>query len=229
MFVLYRCLFPTPPPPESVTNCSDGGILGAVTGVIGCLQAIEAVKVIVDAPEMETLAGKLLIFDATNGRFRCVKLRPRRPDSAPVSLVDYEEFCGAAATDKDQAKEVVGIGDRITVQDYKRDYVDQGRPHLLLDVRSKPETEICRLPNSKNVPFEVLDQRLDDVKRHLATVQHNRDNKKKLVVCCRRGNDSQSAVIKLRAHFNLDEVEVKDIVGGLNSWGRKIDRDFPVY
>lgn len=214
-----------------MTNCSDGGILGAVTGVIGCLQAIEAVKVIVDAPEMETLAGKLLIFDATNGRFRCVKLRPRRPDSAPVSLIDYEEFCGAAATDKDRDEGIAVAGidpatDRITVRDYKKVYVDEGRPHLLLDVRSKPETEICRLPNSKNVPLEDLDRRLDDIRHHLA---EQKSNKKSLVVCCRRGNDSQSAVIKLRAHFSLDEVEVKDIVGGLNSWGRKIDRDFPVY
>jgi len=239
----YRCLFPTPPPPSSVTNCSDGGILGAVTGVIGCLQAIEAVKVIVSVPEMETLAGKLLIFDASNGRFRCVKLRPRRPDAAfPVSLIDYEEFCGAAATDKDNhdpERTVSGIdpaNDRMTVREYKQMYLDAGRSHLLLDVRTRPEMEICRLPKAVNVPLEELDRSQDQIREALESVQptasggkKNEPGKRSLVVCCRRGNDSQMAVIKLRDTLARDNVEVRDIVGGLNSWGRTVNRKFPVY
>ena len=87
--------------------------------------------------------------------FRCVKLRPRRPDAAfPVSLIDYEEFCGAAATDKDNhdpERTMSGIDpatDRMTVREYKQMYLDAGRSHLLLDVRTRPEMEICRLPKA---------------------------------------------------------------------------------
>jgi len=229
----YRCLFPTPPPPSSVTNCSDGGILGAVTGVIGCLQAIEAIKVIVDVPELETLAGKLLVFDATSSRFRCVKLRSRRPDVTPVSLIDYEEFCGSAATDKDKPdmdedRTAAQTSDRLNARDYKVDYMDNDRPHLLLDVRSRPETEICKLPNSRNIPIDDIDKNLERIRSEVSILPPVK-NKKRVVVCCRRGNDSKSAVIKLRAHFKDESVEVKDIAGGLNSWSRNVDRRFPTY
>ena len=88
----YRCLFPVPPNPDTVTNCSDGGVMGVVTGVIGCLQALETIKVIVSMgsqnpaalDEMIVLSGKMLIFDALTSRFRTIKLRPRRPEATKV-------------------------------------------------------------------------------------------------------------------------------------------------
>ena len=89
----YRCLFPVPPNPDTVTNCSDGGVMGVVTGVIGCLQALEAIKIILSMgsqnptslDEMNVMSGKMLIFDALTSRFRTIKLRPRRTEATTVS------------------------------------------------------------------------------------------------------------------------------------------------
>ena len=89
----YRCLFPDPPSPDTVTNCSDGGVIGVITGVIGCLQALETIKIIVNCNEgvnsdtnqnLKTLSGAMLIFDAMTCRFRHIKLRPRRKEANTV-------------------------------------------------------------------------------------------------------------------------------------------------
>ncbi|KAJ3290972.1 Molybdenum cofactor synthesis protein 3 [Borealophlyctis nickersoniae] len=101
----YRCIFPKPPPPETVTNCSDGGVLGVVPGIIGCMQALEVIKI---ASGIGTsYSQKMLVFDAVLGSFRTVKLRGRNVNCAVcgdaptiTELIDYVQFCGAAATDK---------------------------------------------------------------------------------------------------------------------------------
>ena len=90
----YRCLFPVPPNPDTVTNCSDGGVMGVVTGVIGSLQALETVKIIISSVgntenqqsdmSLKVLSGTMLIFDATTSRFRHIKLRPRRTEATEV-------------------------------------------------------------------------------------------------------------------------------------------------
>ncbi len=96
----YRCLFPTPPPPGMVPNCAEAGVLGALTGMVGSLQAMEVVKLLLGVGE--PLVGRLLLVDALNGEFRMVKTRqnPRCPlcgDNPTVTeLIDYEVFCGLA-------------------------------------------------------------------------------------------------------------------------------------
>ena len=91
----YRCLFPAPPNPDTVTNCSDGGVVGVVTGVIGCLQALEAIKIIVNCKEgvhsetnenIKILSGSMLLFDAISCRFRHIKLRHRRAEANTVCI-----------------------------------------------------------------------------------------------------------------------------------------------
>ena len=101
----YRCIFPIPPPPETVTNCSDGGVLGVVPGLLGCLQALEALKIL--AGLGTSYAQKMLLVDALSGSFRTIKLRPRRKDCPMCGddpsikgLIDYVQFCGSSATDK---------------------------------------------------------------------------------------------------------------------------------
>jgi len=98
----YRCLYPNPPPPETVTNCSDGGVVGAVVGVMGCLQALEAIKIL--AGPGPSFSGVMMVYDGLEGRVRNMKLRGRREGSDVTSLVDYVQFCGAAATDKEPLK-----------------------------------------------------------------------------------------------------------------------------
>lgn len=96
----YRCLYPEPPPPGLVPNCQEGGVLGVLAGIIGNIQAVETLKLVLGIGE--SLAGKLLIYDALNTEFR--KLKLKRDVNCPVcgdnptikELIDYEEFCGTA-------------------------------------------------------------------------------------------------------------------------------------
>uniref|UniRef100_A0A3B3YD43 THIF-type NAD/FAD binding fold domain-containing protein n=1 Tax=Poecilia mexicana TaxID=48701 RepID=A0A3B3YD43_9TELE len=103
----YRCLYPLPPPPETVTNCSDGGVLGVVPGIMGCFQALEVLKIA--SGQGSSCGQQLLMFDAQGFRFRPIRLRPKQADCAVcgespsvTQLIDYEAFCGSAATDKDK-------------------------------------------------------------------------------------------------------------------------------
>lgn len=217
----YRCVFPQPPPPETVQNCGDGGVLGAVTGVIGSLQSMEVVKIILGHPEV--LAGKLLLYDGTACSFRTIKLRARRANcdvcgESPTitKLIDYEQFCGMAATDKDSGLKLLDESQRISVIEYS----ELGQNHLLIDVRSANEFEICQLKDSINLPIKSLlaGKMSDELKQEMV--------KKEVFVVCRRGNDSQLAVKHLEAAF---EVKSKDLVGGLHAWAKDVDNNFPVY
>jgi adenylyltransferase/sulfurtransferase len=151
----YRCLFPSPPPPASVTNCSEGGVLGVVPGVIGSLQALEALKI---ASGMEPLySQQLLLFDALGGGFRTIRLRPRQPQCAVcgenpsiTALIDYELFCGSRADDKEKRVDILDPELRVSPQEYSK-VVSGGKPHLMLDVREEVEYQICHLPHSRSI------------------------------------------------------------------------------
>lgn len=227
----YRCLFPEPPPPESVTNCSDGGVLGVIPGIIGSLQALEAIKIIANLGEV--MSGKMLLFDGLDGKFRTIKLRPRKEDVGVTELIDYEQFCGTGAHDKDEPLTILDPDkDRISVQDLKNKLDQQEHaPFLLIDVRSKPEMEICSLATALNVPIGDIDKATEDIRDRLANI-----NSKSVFVMCRRGNDSQKAVQKLRRLLNpetdagiSEQIVIKDVIGGLHSWTANIDDQFPCY
>ncbi|XP_059050331.1 uncharacterized protein LOC131845304 [Achroia grisella] len=103
----YRCVFPSPPPPETVGSCSANGVAGPVPGVIGCLQALEAIKYIVGHTHEQLLVERMLLFDGADSSFRTVKLRARNQQCAACSenatisqLLDYEVFCKAQAKEK---------------------------------------------------------------------------------------------------------------------------------
>ncbi|XP_076039276.1 ubiquitin-like activating enzyme 4 [Oratosquilla oratoria] len=225
----YRCLYPKPPLPETVTNCSDGGVLGAVPGLIGCLQAVEAVKVIcqVGSPFSE----RMMIYDGLSGRFHVVKLRKRSKNcnvcgEAPsiTKLINYEQFCGAAATDKEGTIGLLSPDQRMNVEEYKQ-MLDSKVPHVLIDVRTSVETEICSLPNFVNIP--IKDIMKDSSISTLKTLQ-DQNGPMQFICICRRGNDSQIAVQKLEGVLG-EGAQIKDIKGGLHAWAQKIDQDFPVY
>lgn len=224
----YRCLFPTPPLPSTVTNCGDGGVIGAITGVIGALQALEAIKIILSLPNC--LNGRLLIFDGSSTNFRSIKLRKKRDDCAVCSenpaitrLIDYEQFCSMKASDKDNSLNILPEDKRIDVKDYKK-IVEQNLNHMLLDVRGVHEFEICKLNNSINVPIkkftnekEYKDQLIEKIKRENVPV----------FVVCRRGNDSQ--IVAQELINEVQDADIRDIIGGLHSWSALVDPDFPVY
>ncbi|KXJ75321.1 hypothetical protein RP20_CCG011983 [Aedes albopictus] len=228
----YRCLFPNPPPPETVTNCGDGGVLGAITGVIGALQALETIKIILG--NTGVLSGRLLLFDGQQSTFRNLKLRPKKADCAVCSdqpsltkLIDYEQFCSMKATDKDSHLNLLAPHERITVQEY-RNLAESNVPHLLIDVRGANQFEICQLPTSVNVPIDDIlkNRRTTEVAQLAAQSGGNVP----VFVVCRRGNDSQLAVRHLAELFREQGLEPpRDIVGGLHAWTRNVDPEFPIY
>ena len=213
-------MFPTPPPPETVTNCSDGGVLGVVPGVIGVLEALEAIKVVTDVGQV--LSGRMLLFDGLLGTFRVIKLRPRQ-EITVEKLIDYVQFCGAGAHDKDEPLRLLEKHDRISAAELKeRMSADKKRDFLLIDVRTKPEMDICALPGSVNLPIGDLDK--EEKRRSMI----ENGNQKEVIFVCRRGNDSQRAVKKLRA-ISGQQLVIKDLAGGLHAWAKHVDNDFPVY
>ena len=211
----YRCMFPEPPPPGLVPSCAEGGVLGILPGVVGTLQATEAIKLILGVGE--PLIGRFLLFDALKMRFRELKVR-RDPD-CPVcgesptvtELIDYEQFCGVAPA----APPVPApAGDEVTVTELKA-RMDRGDDFLLLDVRETREFEICRIPGSVLIPLGELATRLAEL--------GGRDD---LVVHCKSGVRSGKAVALLR---EAGIGGARNLQGGILAWIDQIDPTLPKY
>ncbi|RNA02359.1 adenylyltransferase and sulfurtransferase MOCS3-like [Brachionus plicatilis] len=233
----YRCLYPKAPPAHSVSNCSDAGILGPIVGTIGSLQALEAIKII--AGIGKSLSGRMMIFDGLDFQTRIIKLRPRQIETCIMcqsatdtklsqtdknqilDKFDYSQFCGVSNyNDKSQNVTVLSDEKRVNCSEYK----NVSEPHLLIDVRPKCQFNICSLPQSLNVPF---DQLVYDEENVVKSIRENLGENKSIFVVCRRGNDSQLAVEILEKHLSPNIV--KDIKGGLQSWSKEIDPNFPKY
>ena len=231
----YRCIFPTPPPPETVTNCGDGGVFGPAVGTIGVLQALEALKILLNLPHV--LSGQLLLFDGLETKFRNIKLRAKNVNCIicgehPIlqKLIDYEQFCGSKANDKDLKLNLLREEERISVEEYNRALKLRTEAHVLIDVRSPEEFEICNLRNSINIPLNEInnDENISLIKRKIQEILDKYDAAN-LYVMCRRGNDSQKAVRSLQKVFNRSNLTIKDVIGGIHAWSRRIDHTFPVY
>ncbi|XP_005098924.1 adenylyltransferase and sulfurtransferase MOCS3 [Aplysia californica] len=232
----YRCLYPRPPPPETVTNCSEGGVVGVVPGIIGSIQALEAIKIASGLGS--SYKQRLLLFDALDGTFRTPKLRPRNTD-CPVcgdkpsiqQLIDYEQFCGARASDKDKDLHVLEENCRISPKEYA-EMLKGGEPHILLDVRPAVELDICRLPQpALNIPYSSFGKSGTTCPSDLsqAMEKYGEDEKVPIVCVCRRGNDSQLVVRELKEKLAGKNVTVMDIKRGLYGWQKQVDQSFPLY
>jgi adenylyltransferase/sulfurtransferase len=209
----YRCLYPEPPPPGLVPSCAEGGVLGVLPGVIGTIQATEAVKLL--AGIGEPLIGRLMLYDALSMRFRELKLR-RNPD-CPVcgdhptvtELIDYDQFCGIMPepTQTDKSIEITPV----EVDNWlKRD-----EPPFLLDVREPNEWEIGHLPGATRISVNELQGRLNEL-----------DTAREMVVYCRSGVRSGRAVDMLRA---AGFRKVKNMTGGILRWSDDVDPSIPKY
>ena len=212
----YRCMFPEPPPPGLVPSCAEGGVLGILPGVVGTIQATEAVKVILGAGE--PLIGRFLLFDALKMRFRELKVRknPECPicgDHPTVTeLIDYEQFCGITPVGQDP--ETPSSSDVATVEELKT-RLDRKDSFLLLDVREQREFEICRIPGSVLIPLGELPSRLDELK--------GRDD---MIVHCKSGVRSGKAVALLRGSGFAG---ARNLTGGILAWIERIDPTLPKY
>ena len=209
----YRCLYPEPPPPGLVPSCAEGGVLGVLPGIIGTIQATEAIKLIIGAGE--PLIGRFLIFDALRMRFRELKLR--RDPECPVcgdhptvrELIDYEQFCGVAP-----ATQTAATVQETTVDELKRRF-DAGEDVFLLDVREPQEYQICAIPGSTLIPLGDLPARLAEL-----------EGRRNLVVHCKSGVRSAKAVKLLREAGFGDAVNLQ---GGILAWIDRIDPSLPKY
>lgn len=244
----YRCVFPKPPPAESVVSCGDGGILGPVVGVMGVLQAVEAIKIIVEgklAPSPEIQEGlkatptSMLLFSALSPQpFRSVRLRSRRPGcfacskDSGLSLeglqsgsLDYVLFCGLASS-----ANVLTPEERIEAAEYAK---IREREHLLLDVREKVQFDICHLDGSINIPFSAFQggAKAENDGKVPTWLPESLPKEAPIYVVCRLGNDSQVVTRKLK-ESGLDSGGkrwIGDIRGGLKAWKQQVDENWPEY
>ena len=211
----YRCLYPEPPPPGLIPDCAEGGVLGVLPGLIGTIQATEAIKVILGLEG--TLTGRLLMVDALAMRFQTLALQ-RDPDcpvcgSSPVirEPIEYQELCGWMQDAKEK-KDMNGIP-QISVHELKRKR-EAREPHLLLDVREQWEHQTANL-GGHLIPLQELHLRVHELDRDLEIVVH-----------CRSGARSQKAAEMLRAAgFH----RVANLSGGIQAWSREIDPSVPSY
>ena len=208
----YRCLFRDPPPSELVQNCAESGVLGVLPGLIGVVQAAEAIKVITGAGEV--LAGRLLLIDGLRMRFRTIDVA-RDPECRAcgtreiTTLIDYEAFCGiapAAPTNPASADDV--DPDEITPRALA-ERMSSGTTPSLLDVREPYEWTIARLPDARLVPLDALPDAVSTL-----------DPGVELVVYCHHGIRSAAAVAWLRQHGFQ---RVRNLTGGIDRWSREVD------
>ncbi|HKZ85737.1 MAG TPA: molybdopterin-synthase adenylyltransferase MoeB [Anaerolineae bacterium] len=209
----YRCLYPEPPPPGLVPSCAEGGVLGVLPGVIGTIQATEAIKLIIG--QGEPLIGRLLLYDALEMSFRTLKLR-KNPE-CPVcgehptvtELIDYDAFCGVTPHDV-QAEQ----GMEVTAQELKTQLDRDGKDLVVIDVREPHEWEISKLSFATLIPKGELPSRLNTL-----------DMTKEYVLHCQSGMRSLDAARLMKAAG----FRAKSLRGGINAWAREIDPSLPTY
>jgi len=209
----YRCMAPQPPAPGLVPSCAEGGVLGVLPGLIGTMQATEAVKLI--AGIGEPLIGRLLHVDTLSMKFRTFNLR--RDPECPVcgdhpsitAPIDYEGFCGIP-----KAAEAAGDLPAVTVQEL-RAMMESKDDFFLLDVRERSEWEIARLPGASLIPLGELGNRIGELPRD-----------KRLVVHCKAGGRSAKAV---QALHEAGFTNTWNVTGGINAWSKEIDPDVALY
>jgi adenylyltransferase/sulfurtransferase len=209
----YRCLYPEPPPPGLVPSCAEGGVFGVLPGIIGTIQATEAIKLIIG--KGEPLIGRLLLFDALEMRFRQLKLRKNR--NCPIcgdhptitELIDYQLFCGIVA-------EQLGLpAENRTTPTELASALKSATPPQVIDVREPHEWEIVRLDQARLIPLATLPAHL-----------HEYDRDASIVVHCKSGARSAKATQLLKdAGFR----NVKNLEGGILRWAQEIDPALPTY
>ncbi len=209
----YRCLYPEPPPPGLVPSCAEGGVLGILPGLVGLIQATEAIKLILGTGE--PLIGRLLLVDALGMKFRELKLR-KNPDCVVcgnhptvTKLIDYDEFCGLRGQEKPVS---TGVPE-ISVEELKQ-RLDAKEDIYILDVREPHEYKICNI-NGHLIPLGDLPKRVQEL-----------DPSKEMIVHCRSGARSAKAVGFLhQAGFT----KAKNLAGGILAWADRIDPNVPKY
>lgn len=211
----YRDLYPEPPPPGLVPSCAEGGVLGVLPGIVGAIQANEAIKVILG--KGETLSGRLLLFDAMRMTFRTLKLR-RDPQARPITtLIDYQQFCGVPSIDEGApAHHPSAEGFRRQDVQSIRARLDAGWAPFILDVRTAAEAGIVSLG------ADLVRPHRDIIAGELEGIPTDRP----ILVHCKRGVRSAQAAAALVA---AGYAEVVNMEGGITAWATQIAPHLPTY
>ncbi len=211
----YRCLYPEPPPPGMVPSCAEGGVLGVLPGIIGCIQATEILKLALG--KGSSLIGRLLLFNALEMRFRELRLRPDPQcplcgeNPTITKLIDYQQFCGIVP----EPAVPVSNPDEVTVQEMKRALDDPKLGVKVIDVREPDEYQIARVNGVPLYPLSVLPQRFTEL-----------DPNQHLYIHCKSGIRSMKALHFLRGQgFKY----LKSVKGGISAWSDEIDHAVPKY
>lgn len=228
----YRCFYPQPPSPNSVTSCKDGGVLGPCIGLIGVTMAVETIKILTNYYEDGKGFSPFLSMYSSypQQQIRVFKMRSKQKTcsvcgDSPVitremivsNQIDYVEFCGKLDSN------VLQENERISVKEYNTIHNGKACNSILIDVRPKEQFSIVSLPNSVHIPWDPIINKADNIDEYLPP---NTSKEDQIFVICRYGNDSQLATRKL---LKLGYKNVKDVKGGLNKWSEVIDSKFPVY
>lgn len=212
----YRDLYPEPPPPGMVPSCAEGGVLGVLPGVIGTIQATEAIKIILGAPD--TLSGRLLLYNAWEMKFRELKLRPNPIRPVIEKLIDYEQFCGIPQAQAQEAAEQQKMTE-MTVVELKALIDSNANDYILIDVRNPNEYQIAKIPNSVLIP-------LPDIENGAAIPKIKElVNGYRLIAHCKMGGRSAKALAILK-EAGIEGINVK---GGISAWSREVDSTVPEY
>lgn len=210
----YRCLFREPPPPGLVPSCAEGGVLGVLPGLIGTIQATEAIKLVLGIGE--TLVGRLLLVDALSLRFRTLRLRkdPECPACGTRSireLIDYEQFCGLKSSDSYAESQTLGELTPLELAGWIR----RGDDFDLIDVREPHEWDIARIPGARLIPLGQIGEELSGLRGDRTIVLH-----------CKGGTRSVKAARQLQA---AGFQRVWNLTGGITRWSDEVDPTVPKY
>jgi len=208
----YRCIYPEPPPPGMVPGCAEGGVLGVLPGIIGCIQATEILKLAIGKGTL--LIGRLLLFNALDMKFRELKLR--RDPQCPVcgehptikKLIDYQQSCGVAP-------KPAASHDEVTVQDMKKALDNPKLGIKVIDVREPDEYKIARVKGVPLLPLSELPKRFAEL-----------DPNQQYYIHCKSGGRSMKALKFLREQGFK---HLKSVKGGITAWSDEIDPKVPRY
>lgn len=213
----YRDLYPEAPPPGEVPSCAEGGVIGVLPATIGSVMTTEAVKLITGTGQ--PLIGRVLLHDALAMTWRELRLTPD-PDAAPVTAVQEPDLTcavsGEAPVAPHETLTAPGLADLLERR-------DRGEAAFtLVDVREQWERELVSIPGALPVPLQEL---LDHGEAALPGWTRGTD----LVLHCKAGTRSATALARLRGHFAQREEKVRHLEGGVLAWVRQIEPDKPLY
>ncbi len=215
----YRCLYPEPPPPGEVPSCAEGGVMGAMVGTVGAIQATEAIKLITGAGN--PAIGKFVIYNSLDMQFRNLKLH--KDPACPIcgknptikALIDYEQFCGMKV-EETQTKEVSKGREEIDALGLKVK-MDEKQDFVLLDVREQNEYDMAKINGSILLPLSQLQNRFHELDKYKG---------KEIVVHCKSGVRSQKAIAFLKQQGFSNMV---NMAGGIVGWSDQVDPSVPKY